>query len=188
MIFDILNKPLAWYIAGPLIGLMVPLLYVIGNKDFGISSSFRHACATVLPKSIPYFNYDWKEKGGWNLKFALGILLGGILAQFTIPDNYHIDLATSTIQTLKGYGITDFSGFVPKELFTWNNVLTLQGISFMIIGGIMIGFGTRYASGCTAGHGITGMANLQKASLIATVSFFAGGMITTYFIIPFIIN
>lgn len=185
MIFELLSKPIAWYVAGPLIGLMVPILYILGNQSFGISSSFRHACAPIMPKSIPYFNYDWKKSGGWNLKFALGIVLGGFLASLTFPDGYEIALAESTKQTMAAeYGITDFSGLVPAEVFNWGNVLSFSGFFILIVGGLLIGFGTRYASGCTAGHGITGMANFQKASLIATIGFFIGGLISTYFILP----
>ena len=189
MIFELLSHPIPWYVGGPLIGLTVPVLYIIGNKPLGVSSSFRHLCAPFMPKRFAYFNYNWKEKGGWNLKFVLGIAMGGVLASLTMPESYHIKLAPETVSTLRqSYGITNVSGLVPAELFNWESLLTFKGFFLLVFGGLLIGFGSRYASGCTAGHGITGMANLQKASLVATAGFFIGGMISTYFILPYILN
>src|SRR5690606_31044476 len=71
---DLIRQPWPWYIAGPLIGLTVPLLLLIGNKSFGISSSLRHVCAACVPAKIPFFSYDWKKEV-WNLFFAGGIIL-----------------------------------------------------------------------------------------------------------------
>ena len=188
MIYDLLSRPVPWYVAGPLLGLMVPVLYIVGNKAFGISSSYRHVCAAVIPSKLPFFNYDWKSKGSWNLKFAAGIILGGALAVVFTPEDYQIDITPETVETLKTYGITDFSGFMPAEVFNWGELLSLPGIIILGLGGFLIGFGTRYGSGCTAGHGITGMANFQKASLIATVSFFVGGMLSAQFLIPLLLK
>ena len=186
--FDFLLKPMPWYLAGPLIGITVPLLLIVGNKTFGISSSFRHLCATVMPKRFPYFNYDWKTTGMWHLQLSLGIIIGGALAALLTPGNYAVDLSVNTIAALKDYGITNFTGFVPIEIFNWSNLGTIQGLIILIIGGLLIGFGTRYASGCTSGHAITGLATLQKASLIAVVGFFIGGLISTYFLLPAILT
>lgn len=188
MILDFLARPIPWYVAGPLLGLMVPILFIVGNKAFGISSSYRHVCSAVIPSKLPFFNYDWKKVGGWNLKLALGIIIGGAVAAYFTPDDYQIDITSDTVATLKGYGITNFKGFMPEEVFSWNNLLSLPGLSILVLGGFLIGFGTRYGSGCTAGHGITGMANFQKASLIATISFFVGGMISAQFIIPYLLG
>ena len=188
MIYDLLARPIPWYVAGPLLGLMVPMLLIVGNKAFGISSSYRHVCAAVLPSKLPFFNYDWKSQGGWNLKFALGIIIGGGIAAYFTPVNYQIDITTDTVETLKTYGISDFSGFMPSEVFSWNNLLSFPGLVILGLGGFLIGFGTRYGSGCTAGHGITGMANFQKASLIATISFFIGGMLSAQFLIPLLLK
>ncbi len=186
--YELLLEPIPWYIAGPLIGLTLPLLLIIGNKTFGISTSFQHMCAAVLPKKFPYFNYDWWKQGKWQLQLSLGILLGGVLAAFFIPEDYVIDLSTSTIATLQGNGISNFNGFVPVEVFNWENLASLPGFFILVVGGFLIGFGTRYAGGCTSGHAITGLATLQKASLIAVIGFFVGGIISTYFILPNLFN
>ncbi len=183
-----ITQPMPWFIAGPLIGLMIPLILIIGNKTFGISSSFQHVCAAVLPNRFPYFNYDWKTTGKWHLQLVLGVLIGGYLASFLSPENYVIDLSPNTISRLQELGITSFSGFVPEELFNWKNLASPEGVIMLIFGGFLIGFGTRYASGCTSGHAITGLATLQKASLIAVIGFFIGGLISTYFLLPIILN
>lgn len=177
-----------WYIAGPLIGLTVPLLLILGNKTFGISSSFQHMCAAVMPKKFPYFDYNWWKDGKWHLQLSVGIVFGGVLAALFIPEDYAIDLSANTIATLQGMGLSNMSGFVPIELFNWSQLGTFPGILMLIIGGFLIGFGTRYAGGCTSGHAITGLATLQKASLIAVIGFFVGGIISTYFILPSILS
>lgn len=185
---DYLSQPMPWYVAGPLIGLTVPLLLIVGNKTFGISSSFQHMCAAVMPKKFPYFNYDWKTTGKWHLQLSLGILFGGVIAAVLTPEDYNIELAGSTVATLRELGITNFSGFVPQEIFNWSILGTSQGIIMLVFGGLLIGFGTRYASGCTSGHAITGLATLQKASLIAVIGFFVGGILSTYFLLPVILS
>lgn len=186
--YELLLQPMPWYIAGPLIGLTVPLLLIVGNKTFGISSSFEHVCAAVLPAKITYFNYDWWKKGSWHLQLALGIVLGGVLAAFFIPEDYIIDLSSKTINSLSEIGITNFNGFVPEEVFNWENLMSIPGFLILVVGGFLIGFGTRYAGGCTSGHAITGLATLQKASLIAVIGFFVGGILSTYFILPNLLN
>lgn len=168
----------------------VNLTYFIiyGNKTFGISSSFQHLYAMVMPKSFPYFNYDWKQKGKWHLQLSVGVILGGFLASYFTPENYEVNIADNTIRELRDLGITNFSGLVPEELFNWSRLGTVNGFIILVIGGFLIGFGTRYAAGCTSGHAITGLATLQKASLIAVLGFFIGGIISTYLLLPIILN
>lgn len=152
---DFLLAPWPWWISGPLIGLTVPLLLLLGGKNLGVSSSFRHLCAAVLPKStLAYLkSYDWRKES-WNLFFVGGLVLGGFIGT---------RLLSSNPQPL-----------LPPEVHTVPGALQLLG------GGILIGFGTRYAAGCTSGHSIMGLSNLQKASLIATLSFFAGGLTAAF--------
>jgi uncharacterized membrane protein YedE/YeeE len=182
-----IKQPWPWYVAGPLIGLMVPALLLMGNKTLGISSSLRHICAACVPASIPFFKYDWKKEI-WNLFFVTGILLGAILTtQFlSNPDSVVINPKLAT--ELAGYGVTDTQGLVPKDLFNWEMLLTVKGIILMMAGGFLVGFGTRYAGGCTSGHAITGLSNLQLPSLIATISFMAGGFFAANFILPLILK
>lgn len=150
MLAAILN-PWPWYVTGPLIGLTVPLLLLFGGRNLGVSASFRHICAAVLPGTkLAYLKQDNWRKQAWNLFFVAGLMLGGFIAT---------RLLSSEINPL-----------LPPSYHNFAGALQLLG------GGFLIGFGTRYASGCTSGHSIMGLSNLQKASLVATLAFFAGGL------------
>jgi uncharacterized membrane protein YedE/YeeE len=170
-------------VAGPAIGLFVPALLILGNKVFGVSSSLRHLCSALLPGRLEYFRYDWKRTGLWNLVFVGGILLGGLLsAHWGAPRD--VAISEQTRLALARLGIHDFSGLAPHELFSWPALLTLKGFVSVIVGGFLVGFGTAYAGGCTSGHSISGISELRLPSLIATVGFFAGGLIATHFLLP----
>lgn len=184
---EFIKQPWAWYVAGPLIGLMVPALLLLGNKTLGISSSLRHVCAACLPAKIPFFHYDWKKEA-WNLVFVAGIITGAIIIAvfFNNPDPVIIN--ENLAAELSQYGITEHYSLLPQQLFNWHQLLTMKGLFVMVFGGFLIGFGTRYAGGCTSGHAIMGLSNLQLPSLIATMSFMAGGFIMANFILPYILN
>jgi uncharacterized membrane protein YedE/YeeE len=183
-----LSAPWPWYIAGPAIGLFVPVLLIIGNRMFGVSSNLRHMCAMcseVMPRRVEHFRYDWKRNGLWNLLFVAGIVVGGYLAaQWGGPHDAHI--SEQARLALSKLGIHDFSGLVPREVFTWHALLTIKGFVCIVLGGFLVGFGSAYAGGCTSGHAISGLADLQLPSLIAVVGFFTGGLIATYFILPLV--
>lgn len=179
-------SPWPWYVAGPAIGLFVPALLIVGNRVFGVSSSLRHMCSAALPGKLDYFRYDWKRSGLWNLLFVAGIFLGGFLASH-LWGSENVAISEQTRLALMGLGIHDFSGLAPRELFTWSALLTLKGFVSIVLGGFLVGFGTAYAGGCTSGHAISGLADLQLPSLIAVAGFFAGGLLATYFILPLIL-
>ncbi|MGA2728431.1 MAG: YeeE/YedE thiosulfate transporter family protein [Terracidiphilus sp.] len=181
------NQEWPWYVAGPLIGLFVPALLIVGNRVFGISGSLSHLCAAIAPGKIPYFRYDWRRAGLWNLVFVAGVFLGGFLASH-LGGPQNVSISAATRETLSRWGIHDFSGVAPRELFTWHALLTLRGFVSVVVGGFLVGFGTAYAAGCTSGHAISGLANLQLPSLVAVIGFFAGGLAATYFILPYLIG
>lgn len=184
---NLLREPWPWYIAGPLIGLMVPLLLLIGGKPFGISSNLRHLCAATIPSGIRFFEYDWKREGGWNLLFALGILIGGLVATIMLlPDNYAVAISTATQSDLRALGIDDLSGLVPQQLMGWQALTSWRGWVTLGLGGFLVGFGARWAGGCTSGHAISGLATFQLPSLIAVLGFFAGGLLMTHVVMPFL--
>ncbi len=182
-----LAGPWPWYVAGPLIGLFVPALLLVGNKMFGISSNLRHVCAAGIPGRVEFFRYDWRNAGGWNLAFAVGIVLGGALAGHFLAGTSDVQLSVAARESLIGLGIRDFTGLAPRELFTWSALATWRGFVMLIGGGFLVGFGTAYAGGCTSGHAISGLADLQLPSLIAVMGFFAGGLIGTWLILPLVL-
>lgn len=184
---DFLSQPWPWYVAGALIGLTVPALLLLGNKSFGISSSLRHICAACIPSGIPYFRYDWKKEM-WNLFFVGGVIMGSLIGSTWLANPDPLLIADSTREALEESGVTDFGGMMPADIFSWQSLLSLRGILFMVVGGFLIGFGTRYAGGCTSGHAITGLSMLQWPSLIATISFMAGGVVMTWLLLPFLIG
>ena len=182
-----IKQPWPWYVAGPLIGLTVPALLILGNRSFGVSSSLRHICAACVPMNIAFFKYDWKKEI-WNLFFVGGILLGGILTAFFLSNPAPVAVDPKLATELASYGVTNMRGLVPKDLFNWENLLSVKGIMLMIGGGFLVGFGTRYAGGCTSGHAIMGISTLQLPSLIATCCFMIGGFLFANIILPLILK
>lgn len=174
-----ISQPWPWYVAGPMIGLTVPALLLLGNKTFGISSSLRHICAACVPAGIPFFTYNWKRET-WNLLFVLGVGIGGFIAMNFLSDPNFIVISEATQADLSALGVTDFTALMPADIFSWSNVFTAKGLLFFVIGGFMVGFGTRYAGGCTSGHAIMGISNLQWPSLVATIFFMIGGFLMTH--------
>lgn len=183
---DTLKHPWPWYVAGPLIGLIVPALLLLGNKHFGISANFRHACAACFPARIPFFQYEWKKES-WNFFFVLGITAGAFLASQWLADPQPVQVHPALAKELGTYGINDYSHMVPKDLFTFSSLLTARGLVIIIAGSFLVGFGSRYAGGCTSGHAIMGLATLQGPSLVATICFMAGGFLMANWILPFIL-
>ncbi|MDV6373278.1 YeeE/YedE family protein [Deinococcus arenicola] len=179
---DALRSPWPWYVGGPLIGLTVPLLLWLGNKSFGISSSLRHMCAALLPEGAKpgFFRYDWRAER-WNLMFTGGLLLGGVVAGLLLANPEPTRLSAAGMRSVQELGVQVRPGLVPAELLD----LTQPGVWLLLaVSGLLVGFGTRYGGGCTSGHAITGLSTLQVPSLIATVSFFAGGILSANFLLP----
>lgn len=180
---ELIKSPWHWSVAGVLIGLTVPTLLLIGNKKFGISSSLRHLCAMCIPANLPFFKYDWKKEM-WNLFFVAGVAIGGLLAANFLQNPEPMVVAEKTQQTLAGYGVTDFTHLMPSDIFSWDMLFTLKGLVFFVFGGFLVGFGTRYAGGCTSGHAIMGLSNLQWPSLVATICFMVGGFFSANVLLP----
>jgi len=184
---EALRNPWPWYVAGPLIGLMVPVLLLLGNKTFGISSSLRHICAACLPAGIPFFNYQWKKEV-WNLFLVAGVLIGGFIGMTFLADPNPMVVNPKLVTELSGYGISNFETIVPVDIMNWHTLFTIKGFLILVVGGFMVGFGTRYAGGCTSGHSIMGLSFLQWPSLVATCCFMIGGFIMANLILPYILS
>jgi hypothetical protein len=183
---DFILQPWPWYVAGPLIALVLFLMFYFG-KNFGVSTTLETFCSlSGANKLSDYFKIDLKTQK-WRLFFAAGILLGGVIAANFLTPNQAIDLNPDTVQEMASLGFADGGKtFLPKEIFSVEALLSVKGFLILIGSGFLIGFGSRYAGGCTSGHSITGLSSLQMPSLIATIGFFVGGLIMTWFLIPLI--
>lgn len=181
---DFLLNPWPWYVAGPMITLVMILLILLG-KSFGISSNLRTMCSLCgAGKYVDFFDFNWKDQI-WNLLFVAGTILGGFIASQFLTTSEVISLDNTTVEFLKLEGFQHIGEtYLPLEIFGTEVLSTLKGWLILIIGGFLVGFGTRYAGGCTSGHAISGLSNLQLPSLIAVIGFFIGGLIMTHFIFP----
>ena len=176
-------EPWPWYIGGPIIALvMIALIYL--GKSFGFSSNFRTLCAAIgAGKSCSFFDFNWKSQQ-WNLLFLVGTIIGGYLAANFLSNNQIPEISADTTAYLKSLGFESVGqSYSPTELF---ETFDLKNILILISGGLLIGFGTRYAGGCTSGHAISGLSALQLPSLIAVIGFFIGGLIMVHLLFPII--
>ena len=185
---DTISQPWPWYVAGPLIALVMFGLIYFGNS-FGMSANFRNLCSVLgAGKSCEFFDFDWRKQR-WNLVFVVGTILGGVIASQFLMDSSEIAISEQTKAELVALGMTDAGqGMMPESLFNFESLLTVKGLIFIVLGGFLVGFGTRYAGGCTSGHAISGLSDLQPASLLAVIGFFAGGLLMTWLILPTLIS
>ncbi len=183
---DMLLQPWPWYVSGPLISLIMLLLIYFG-KTFGMSSNLRTLCSIAgAGRYADFFKFNWKSQR-WNLTVVLGAIIGGFIAVVFLSDGSQMALNPETVSDLQDLGFADAGRtLLPPELYSWEAVLTFKNLAILVIAGLLVGFGTRYAGGCTSGHAITGLSNLQLPSLIAVVGFFIGGLIMTHLLFPLI--
>jgi len=183
---EIITHTWHWAISGFLIGIIMLSLNYFG-KVFGMSSNLRSLCSmTGIGKKVSFFDWDWKSQR-WNLVFVFGAMIGGYVAVHFLSDASNVSLNPKTIEQLTSMGIDSPNGkLLPDSLFSNEIFYAPKMILILIIGGILIGFGSRYAGGCTSGHAISGMSNLQLPSLKAVIGFFIGGLVMAHFILPLI--
>lgn len=171
-------EPLHWSISGILIGLIVPLLLLLANKTFGISGSLTDFWRLLSKEE----KFDASKY--WKFIFVVGIIFGAAIATLDIGADSEITLAASTKDIISTWGITDFEGLYPSQLF---NFKSIPVIGLIIFGGILVGFGARLANGCTSGHCITGISNLQVHSIVVSICFFVGAILMSHLVLPFLI-
>lgn len=182
---ELLKQPWPWYVSGTTIALIMVLLIVFG-KSFGFSSNLRTLCTLAgAGKKYSFFNSDWKSQK-WNLLFLLGSVIGGVIAATVLRTEKPMELSQATIKDLAGLHIIFDGQLNPSQLFGLASITSFKGIMILLTGGLLVGFGSRYAGGCTSGHAVSGLSNLQLPSLIAVVGFFAGGLVMTHFLLPLI--
>ena len=183
---EIIFQTWSWYVSGFIIGIIMLCLIYFG-KTFGMSSNLRSLCSIAgAGKYVSFFNYDWKAQR-WNLLVVLGAVLGGFVAVHFMSAPSNVAINPKTIAQLAQLGIDAPNGkLMPEALFGTQIWQSPKSIFILLIGGILIGFGSRYAGGCTSGHAISGLSNLQLPSLKAVIGFFVGGLIMAHFLLPLI--
>lgn len=186
--WEAITGPWPWYVSGPLLGLMVPILLIVGNKTFGISSTFRHICAAAIPTKAAYFRTDNWRASSWSLVMALGVVLGAVIAVLFLGGNRAPTVSPDAIALFASWNIGAPSALQPSEIYGASGVFTPRALISLIAGGFLVGFGTRYANGCTSGHAIMGLSLLNVGSLVATLGFFAGGVIVSNFVLPWVLS
>ncbi|MBP6624167.1 MAG: YeeE/YedE family protein [Chitinophagaceae bacterium] len=181
---EFILQPWSWWFSGMVIvSIMFALLFF--GKSFGFSSNLRTICSAVgLGKKVSFFDFNWKTQT-WNLVFLLGAILGGFISKHFLTNDEPIQIAQSTIQDLAKLGFATPKSMLPEELFSVE-FISLKNVLILVLGGVMVGFGSRYAGGCTSGHAISGLSDLQIPSLVAVVGFFIGGLAMTHLIFPLI--
>ncbi|MBP1839712.1 YeeE/YedE family protein [Formosa algae] len=182
---DFILQPWSWFVSGFLIALLMFVLLLLG-KRFGMSSNLRAFCSMCGGGRVSsFFNYNWK-KDSWNLFIVIGAMLGGFIASHYLSDGNMPAISTSTKLALQDLNISAVNGYLPEELFSVAALSDVKTWAILIVGGFLVGFGARYAGGCTSGHAISGLSNLQLPSLIAVVGFFIGGLFMVHVLFPFI--
>lgn len=180
---EFLKQPWAWWTSGAAIAFIMVLLLYFG-KFFGVSSNLRTICTIAgAGKKVKFFDFDWKAHR-WNLLFIFGALLGGVISATLLKNDAPLALSAATIEDLEAIGIAFDGKLNPSQLFSLEAVLSVKGLLLLLTGGILVGFGSRYAGGCTSGHAISGLTNMQLPSLIAVIGFFIGGLLMTHLILP----
>ena len=183
---DWILQPWPWYVSGPLIALTMFLL-IFAGKQFGMSSNLRTMCSMCgADKTASFFDFDWKAQR-WNLMVVIGAAIGGFVAINFLSADVAVDISPATVENLNELGF-DSAGaqYLPEELYSLNSLMNVETLLLLIAGGFMVGFGARWAGGCTSGHAISGLSNLQLPSLIAVIGFFIGGLIMIHLIYPLI--
>ena len=188
-LIDFISQPWHWSVSGLAIVSVMYLLLWFGG-EFGVSSNLRTICAIGgAGKRHSFFDFDWKNQI-WNLVFISGAIIGGFIAVTFLASPEPVQISDATQTYLQSVGIStpatlaEGRGFLPSEIFWNNNFFSLNNLLFLVVGGFLVGFGTRYAGGCTSGHAISGLSNLQLPSLIAVIGFFIGGLLMTWLILP----
>lgn len=183
---EFISQPWPWYVAGPAIAFVLFLMFYFG-RSFGVSSNLETMCTLGgAGKVSDYFKKDWRARK-WSLIFVVGIIIGGFISSHFLMHSHAIDLNPVTMSELDDLGFADAgSTYIPDEIFSLENLGSVKGIAILLFAGLCIGFGTRYAGGCTSGHAITGLSSLQLPSLVAVIGFFAGGLLMVWFLFPLI--
>ena len=181
---DWIYEPWPWYVSGPMIALIMFLLLVVG-KNFGMSSNLRTMCTMCgAGDKADFFKFDWKAQR-WNLVVVVGAVIGGFIGSQLLSTDISVAINPETVTDLNALGFESAGrAYLPDELYDLTALTDMKSLAVLSIGGFLVGFGARYAGGCTSGHAISGMSNMQLPSLIAVIGFFIGGLAVIHFVFP----
>lgn len=181
---DVILAPWPWYVSGPLIAITMAVLILLG-KTFGMSSNLRTVCSMVgAGKAVDFFRFNWKAQR-WNLIVVAGVVIGGYIAQNYLSPDKAVAIQPEVITQLENYGFSSAGEtYMPEEFFGNEALTNPKTLVLLVLGGFLVGFGARYAGGCTSGHAISGLSNLQLPSLIAVIGFFIGGLFMVHLLFP----
>ncbi len=183
---EFLTNTWPWWFSGAIIASIMFAMLFFG-QSFGFSSNLRTICSAAgLGKTVKFFDFNWRGQI-WNLMFLLGAIIGGFIANQFFSDGMPIEISSNTISDLNKLGIAAPTSVQPDELFSFEAMFSLKGFLILAFGGLMVGFGSRYAGGCTSGHAISGLSDLQLPSLVAVIGFFLGGLVMTHLLLPYIL-
>jgi uncharacterized membrane protein YedE/YeeE len=192
-VIEFISQPWHWSVSGLGIVFVMFLLLWFGG-EFGVSSNLRTLCAMGGAGShCDFFDFDWKRQI-WNLVFVVGVVIGGFIAVNFLGSPDPVQITESTQAYLASVGVNtpqtieEGRAYVPMEVFATEHIFSLKSFIILVLGGFLVGFGTRWAGGCTSGHAISGLANLQLPSLIAVIGFFIGGLFMTWIVLPHILS
>lgn len=180
---EFITQTWSWWLSGTMIAAIMFFLLYFG-QSFGFSSNLRTICAAAgLGKKTKFFEFNWKSQT-WNLVFLVGAIVGGFIAKQFLSTDTPVEISQATVYDLSKLGIAAPASLQPAELFSLEAILSIKGFLVLAVGGLLVGFGSRYAGGCTSGHAISGLSDLQVPSLLAVTGFFIGGLAMTFFILP----
>ncbi len=160
------------YIVGAGIGILSWLAFVLSDHPLGCSTSFARAGGMLenllrggKAQDRPYFE-KFAPEVTWDVMLVLGIFIGAFIS------------AKSSGQFVFRWVPSQWQAAFGSSVFVrWLGALA---------GGIIMGFGARWAGGCTSGHGISGTLQLSVSSWVAVICFFVGGILTAMIIFKLI--
>lgn len=189
LFIEFIKEPWPWYVGGPIIALVFFLISFFG-RSFGISDTMRTMCSIGgAGKKIKFFDFEWKNQV-WNIVFVIGALIGGFITSQYLTSDQPIAINPEVVENLQAMNVDapESGKILPDAIFATENIFSLKGLLVLALGGFLVGFGARYAGGCTSGHAISGLSNLQLPSLIAVIGFFIGGLVMAHLILPYILS
>lgn len=146
------------WLGGALIGVFVIAMAWIAGKPLGCSTAYGNVCGFV--SRLRYFHSGpYENNDNFRLWFMFGLPLGGLIAALTSPGEI---VASFSLGSL--YDSVLPEALVPRALV-------------LMLGGVMIGFGSRMAGGCQSGHSIMGIGLRNVPSIVASIGFFIGGIV-----------